>query len=390
MNSWKPSFLRTVDTVIGKSLVLIISTLTPTKIANQPSSIKNIAVIRLWAMGESILALPAINALKQAQPDTKITVITTPYVAPVFYNQPTINNVHIVKPNILSLTRYALKHRHHFDIVVDFEPYLFVSALLAWSTGKWRVGFATRERQKIYNESVKYDDQQHVVYTNLDLIKSMSGNIKKKPRLPNLNYSVKDSEKVETILNKKALYKEQDFILLAPSVGKSALYRMWPWQRFAKLADQLVYINKKQIVWIGDKSDEALINTIRKTMKHDSHSITNISLNQLFYLVSQAQLLIANDSGIMHIGAAMKTHTLGLFGPNTPVRFAPFGKNNKSIYHPTKGSPHINIHKGKIPITRSTQCAQAMMSIQVDEVNKLANLMLLETQQLDSSNSPRF
>ena len=66
----------------------------------------------------------------------------------------------------------------------------------------------------------------------------------------------------------------------------------------------------------------------------------------------------------MHIAAAMGTRTIGLFGPNTPVRFAPYGPDNQSIYNPLFPHPCINVHKGQI-----AECDHRHMeSISVDEV----------------------
>ena len=71
----------------------------------------------------------------------------------------------------------------------------------------------------------------------------------------------------------------------------------------------------------------------------------------MFAFIEQARLVISNDTGPVHIGAAMKTPTIGLFGPNLPERFGPFGRRNVAIYKPgsCKLSPCINVHEGETP-----------------------------------------
>ena len=87
-------------------------------------------------------------------------------------------------------------------------------------------------------------------------------------------------------------------------------------------------------------------------------------------------MFIGNDAGPMHIAAAQGVKTIGLFGPNLPVRFGPYGKKNESIYrgHNCQYSPCINVHKGKVPDClypkNSRDYQKCMKNIKVREVLK--------------------
>ena len=80
-------------------------------------------------------------------------------------------------------------------------------------------------------------------------------------------------------------------------------------------------------------------------LNHAKAIITNGKLKNkdLFCLISKSDLVISNDTGPMHVGASQRTPTIGLFGPNTPVRFSPYGSKNHSIYK-SEGRPLINVH----------------------------------------------
>ena len=84
----------------------------------------------------------------------------------------------------------------------------------------------------------------------------------------------------------------------------------------------------------------------------------------------------------MHIAAAQGTKTIGLFGPNIPERFGPYGKGNVSIYkkYSCKFSPCINVHKGQVPdclyAKNSNDYQKCMKAITIDEVLKEADKML--------------
>ena len=83
-------------------------------------------------------------------------------------------------------------------------------------------------------------------------------------------------------------------------------------------------------------------------------------------------MLISNDTGPMHIAAAQGVKTIGLFGPNLPIRWGPFGKWNIAVYK--KGvcsySPCINVHKGEVPECRFGEDNKCMKAIKVEDVLK--------------------
>jgi len=92
--------------------------------------------------------------------------------------------------------------------------------------------------------------------------------------------------------------------------------------------------------------------------------------------MTKCKLFVGNDSGPMHVAAAQGIKTLGLFGPNLPVRFGPYGKGNIGLYkgYNCEFSPCINVHKGQVPdclYTRNSNDYQkCMKNISVDDVLK--------------------
>lgn len=328
-----------------------------------------IVALRLWALGESILALPALKALKEKYPGSRLVVVATSSVAPVFRGHVFIDQIDVVSPNPWVISHYAVTHYKQFDLAVDFEPYLQTSAVLAGVIGKFSLGFATCGRQIFYSTAVLYNDAQHVVNTNLDLLKPLRI-FSIRPQLPTLQHSQKDQKNIEQRLTKFGFSPKEQIVLIAPSVGLSATYRRWPWQRFAKLADLILDLYACRIVWIGLPSDRSLIEKTSKFMNNKSVQLTNLTLGQLFVLMKKGSLLISNDSGTMHVGVAMKIPTIGIFGPNTPVRFGPWGEGHQALYHASVGVPVINVHQGEIPDGRLAvdRFAHMVAAVSVEEV----------------------
>jgi heptosyltransferase-2 len=208
------------------------------------------------------------------------------------------------------------------------------------------------------------------------LVKNFKGKFELKS-LEKLRVNKKERQVVDKLLKKLKISKKGSLIGIVPGAAESSKCRKWPKDRFAKLADILVARYNAQIIFIGAGNERNLIGNIRDSMKHKKKSWNlagRISLKQSFYLIEQCRLLVSNDTGPMHIAAAQGVKTIGLFGPNLPVRFGPFGRNNVSVYKrkACQYSPCINVHKGQVPDClyhkRSEDYQKCMKAISVDDV----------------------
>jgi heptosyltransferase-2 len=85
-------------------------------------------------------------------------------------------------------------------------------------------------------------------------------------------------------------------------------------------------------------------------------------------LLDEAKLLLSNDTGPLHLGAALRVPTLGLFGPDTPERYAPYGDKNFFLYFPPPCSPCNHNYKGIRPYCNNAIYRQCMLNISVDMV----------------------
>jgi len=333
------SLQRGIDKTIGTPLINTLSLLKRRRKAVP----EEVLFTKLWAIGESVLTLPLIQQFKQKYPNTKVTILCRNQNKAVYNNQPFIDNIEVFEPhNILTLTKQYKK----YDLAFDLEPYLKLSALLTNHLSQKTIGFSHGPRAKLYDQLVHYDDKTHAVNTFLNLLKPL--NIK--PKVPNklitLKYSKSDKRKVNNFFNK--LPKRRPIIGMTVTSAGTATWRRWSPHKFAQLADKLIK-KHNAIVLIPDTTNhhnyiEQIINQMEQ--KESVYNLAgNFTLKQLFRLTEKCNIYISNDTGPLHIAAAQGTNTIGLFGPNTPVRYAPYGKNNLSLYK-SKESPIINPHLG--------------------------------------------
>ena len=368
--------IKFIDRHLGNGICNVLGVFKRNKI--KEINIKKILIVQLWGIGETILVLPSIEALKKNFPDAAIDVLATSRNKDVFFDNKNINAIIKIKLNPFSLLKFIFKNLKKYDLVIDMEEYLNVSAILSFFAGRKVVGFSHGVRAKLYSQKVVYNDKQHASQTFMDLIRVLDVQHDFN-KLPSLGYSKEDKTKVDNFLKKNKIKNNDFLVLVAPGAAESAKSRMWPFERYAELCDEVITKHKAKIIFTGIREENDLIASIQNKMEHKDNAVNSageINLNQLFYLMTRCRLFIGNDAGPMHIAAAQGIKTLGLFGPNLPVRFGPYGKGNTGLYkgYNCQYSPCINVHKGQIPDCLypkdSNDYQKCMKNISVDDVLK--------------------
>ena len=371
--------IKFIDKRIGNLLCAILGSFSKCK---KPDKAENILVIQLWGIGETILALPAIRALRNRYKKAKITVLATKRNSDIFYNDKDINKIILLKLNPFSILHFIIKEYKKYDFTIDMEEYLNISAIISFFVGKYRIGYSHNARSRIYNEKVRYNDRQHAMQTFLDLARALKAGYKEK-KLIKLNYSVKDRNTINNFLKHNKISKKDFLIGIAPGAAESGKARMWPWRNYAELCNNILNKDKKsKIILIGNKEENKITKKIQNGIKEKARIINTaglFNLNALFCLIEKCNLFIGNDSGPMHIAAAQGVKTIGLFGPNLPVRFGPYGKGNAAVYkgYNCRFSPCINVHKGQVPDClfpkNSEDYQKCMKNIKVEDIMKQLN-----------------
>lgn len=349
--------IKFIDKFIGVPycIVLGIIRLFTKKEMPKREKTKNILIIQLWGIGETILTIPAIKALKKRYNKTAIDILCTKRNKDVYFNYPFISKLNIVNLNPFSLKWFILKNWKRYDIVIDMEEYLRISAIMSFFIGKYTIGYSHGVRSLTYDKKIEYNDKQHTSKTFFDLVRALGvkGTAKK---LEKLNYTGTDKKIVDLALKYSGIGKKHFIVGMAPGAAESSKSRMWPQQNFAELIEK-AYKKKKnvKIVLIGagyeKKLNDIIISLVKdkRAAKNTFNLAGKFTLRQTFYLISKCNVFIGNDSGPMHIAAAMNVKTIGLFGPNLPLRFSPLNKKSSSIYKKMPCSPCINVHKGQVP-----------------------------------------
>lgn len=359
-----------LDRYIGIPMLIFFS-LVFKLIPSRNKNIKKILFVKLNGTGDVILTLPTIKAVKYKYPEARLYFLTTNEGKAVAESSGLIDKIFLFEqkpPNMFfNFSRLLLNvYKEKFNIAIDFEQFARLSAFFVlFSKAPTRIGFKSPRQYKHYGftTSVLFKDNIHMVNEFFRLAYPLSIKSKPKSLIP-LRVSNKDKEFAKSLRS-----GEQILLGIHAGTGNTGTSRQWPKDRFIEIINMVLEnYNNVRIVLTGSPSECKLANYIYSNIKDKNKAINlagKTNFKTLFAIAKECDVFLSNDTGPMHIAAAMGAKTLGLFGPNTPERYGPYGKGNISIYHGCPTSPHINIHLGEIKECPNNMC---MKNISVEEV----------------------
>lgn len=279
------------------------------------SSVKRILVITLSNVGDIILTTPVIRTLTKEFPGARIDVMMGPAGKEIFEKDPGIFKVIIYDKHmpIASKRRLQLKLKKlKYDLVIDIRNTIFPLLI----GPKFRT--ATIQR---FPAHIVHRCERH-----LYRLKSLG--IENFEKRPYIFIPREDDEYVDRLLKETGIARP--IVVINPG-AKSHLKR-WTAQGFADVADRLIAECGNDVIFIGLGEDMAVVDDIIKRMKKGPHNFVNrTNIRQLAGLLGRAKLLITNDSAPLHLGCAVGTKVLALFGPTNPDKYGPTGEYDTVI-----------------------------------------------------------
>jgi lipopolysaccharide heptosyltransferase I len=298
-------------------------------------NLKNILIIKPSSLGDIVLALPALTALRKSFPEAKISWLIRPEFAPLLENHPHLDEIIPFDRKFLGkawfhpgasgslLSLIKRLRRAEFDVVIDFQG-LFRTASLAWLSGcKKRFGIANaREFAPLfYTHKIKQTkDCIHLVDFYLKIIRAAGTSEFDVefvlPQHPEATESV-------TGLLKSHDISPDNYVVLVP--GSAHEDKRWPVERFAELAVKISSRFGLPIVATGDAGEAVLIEKLKDLSKVPVANIAGkTSLSELVVLLKKAKLVVSNDTGPGHMAAALGTPLVLMFSWSNPARIAPY------------------------------------------------------------------
>ena len=339
---------------------------------------RRLLVVKVFGMGDSILIRSLIDHLLSGSPEMEVGVM----VGPATRELMTLGagfRVHQYSQQTLTLNS-ALKclrevRSCRYDAVLNFEQRSTAGAAFLAATGiPVRLGFLPtlkRSPKALFLTHAERFQEKHSMWQSFVRLARMVDPGLSETLMPTSLKCGAASEAwaVEwlrrNIANRRAV---------AVHLGSQSLdFRRWPLDRFVEFAERVRRQGHEDlsVVLTGTAPERPLINAfIHKYSGHAVDASESKSLEQTAALLRRCSLLVSNDTGIMHLGAAMGTPTVGLFGPNSPRYWAPIGARATYVYDTRVAcSPCLNLYANRWPLEcANPDTSRCMLDIQVDSV----------------------
>lgn len=309
-----------------------------------PQQVRRILVREVNWVGDGILTLPALVALDRRFPTAEISVLARSWVAGLFAGQPAVDRVIEYRPEAHRGLRGRRLlageiRRQGFDLAVLF-PNSLDAALIPWlARVPRRVGYQTDGRGLFLTHPVRRTARgsgRHQAEYYLDIIRALGGDGRSVPRLQVTNEA--RSAAVRLLMD-NGIGESDILVALNPGAVYGSAKR-WPADRFAAAADALVDGWGARIALIGSGREVPILEYVAAGMRRPGVMLGGkTDLTTLMGLLERAQLLLTNDTGAMHVAAALDTPVLAVFGPTDAEATGPLGCRSRVVREPVPCSP---------------------------------------------------
>jgi len=293
---------------------------------------ERILILKPSSLGDIIHSLPTLAAVRERFPKSFIGWLVKKEWAGILEGHPCLDELLSFSFRLSSVRpMIGAVRRHRFDLVLDLQGLLRTGLLGYFSGATIRIGFEeAREFSPLfYTHRVKSDGKSlHAVDRYLLIARELGA--RPDPKRFDIFLTEQNHARVQEMVKPFG----GDRPILAIHASSRQEVKRWPLERFAELADKINRAGLGVPVFIGAKNDVQDIALIRKRMRTDSIDLAGqTSLKELATLLGLSRLLITNDSGPMHLAAAVGTPVVALFGPTDPRKIGPYGEGHIVLQH---------------------------------------------------------
>jgi heptosyltransferase-3 len=293
-----------------------------------PGTVSSILVIKLRAVGDVLLASIVLQNLRAAFPDARIDVLTERAGKDVVAGHSAVNEVVVYDRSRMSGLQLILSVRkRHYDLVIDLFGNPRTALVTRLSGARVRVGYRFRGRAYAYTIIAEpRGDTVHNTQFNLDALEAMGVPIVDR----NLRFTPHQEHRlyVSGFLEREGLTGRT---LVALNAGGGWYTKRWRNESFAELADRIAAHYGWTVVLPWGPGQLPDVEAIAGRARCKPFVPPATSLPQLAALFEKCAFVVSNDSGPMHLAAAVGTPVLGIFGPTRPELQGPYGSHNATV-----------------------------------------------------------
>lgn len=338
-------------------------------------------------IGDAVMATPALSAIRDLFPRAEVTALAIPSVSELLRRHPAIDHHMVFQrtsghggiKGIWEVSR--LLRLQSFDGAILF-PNAFEAAWLMYLAGiPHRYGYATDARRMLLTHPVQTPAKTlHQVDYYVNLLTPLGNPLP--PVRPMLRVAEAERQWADQALTEAGIESDDCVLALNPGSMYGTAKRWFP-ERFAEAADRLVdrletespSSRRGHTLIIGARGEEPIARRIAERMRTRAVIMTGrTSIRELMAILTRCHLLLTNDTGPMHVAAALDVPIVSVFGPTDPSTTAPYGLPGSVVRQPVDCSPCL---KRECPLDH-----RCMTSLSVEHVVEVALRQLSKSRRL--------
>jgi ADP-heptose:LPS heptosyltransferase len=337
-----------------------------------PSQPARVLCFRIERIGDLLMTLPALAALRGALPDATIDLAVGSWNRELasaiagISGVDTLDAAWLSRENnglsTLQLAQAARRWRdRRYDLAINFEPDIRTNVALAATGARFRAGFASAGGGPLLDLALDYDVTQHTADNALALVRALFGDraadTQSVLRIP-------DGHRAEAA---RLLQPFNGSLTVGIHVSGGRAVKQWPEERFRAIAERLIADRGASIVLTGTPADRDQIARVAAGLPHERVAdLSAVSLLTTAAVIERLDLFVTGDTGPMHLAQALHVPTVAVFGPSDPRRYAPRGLRDRVVRIDLPCSPCNRIRHPPARCTGHTPaCLSGIESAQV-------------------------
>lgn len=297
-------------------------------------------------IGDAVMTTPAVRAIRHNFPGAHISLLAKPWVAPVFDHSPHVDEIIGFEANgrhkgFYGTIRLARDLRtYRFDAAIFLQNAIEAALIAFLAAIPTRIGFDTDARRLLLTHPVRCTKAIKSIHQTGYYLKMLEGAglVTGSPSLE-LHVGAQDRHEAEQILSTHGITPGHRVVGLNPSATFGPAKQWFP-ERYAALGDHLQKDLDATIVIFGGPSDRALGQTISGMMAAPAIDLSGrTSLGVAMALIDRCDGFVTNDSGLMHVAAALNTPLVAIFGSTNSTTTSPYSPTSRIVRVPIECSP---------------------------------------------------
>lgn len=379
----KISRMRTIDYYLGGLICLLLDLLERlrrlfprTRLKPEP---RTVVVTKYLGMGSILLATPALKSLKSRYPSCRIILLTFSANVAFARRLELFDDVLSIRTSSLlqfvpdTLRNLWAIRGMKIDYLFDLEFFARFSTIVAYLSGAaCRVGYYMPQiwRGHLLDIPVHFNPYRHVCDIFAAQMEAIGITVDD-PALAAPRVDSAALERVRETLGQAGIGGAGAMIAVNVNASELSLERRWPKENFVALMDALARHSGVRMVLIGSADERDYVDAVYNELSPSarSHSLNlagRQTLDEMIALLLLSDACISNDSGPLHIAAALGIRTVSFFGPESPLLYGPRGAGHTVFYAGVYCSPCLNVYNAKQAMCSGNNvCMQAITREQV-------------------------